>query len=204
MTTSAPIHAARHFSMRALLVGVASALYLIAVPATAHATSRSVVTHAGKPTGRASSICGKVSAATISSLIGYKVPAGVVSTYTIKPTAANYHITGTNTVCTYGAEATMASALKAVSLTYEVTSKPLTAAEMQKSLEAVTKIAKFKFIPYTGLGVPGYYFSITEDNITGQGMTGIQDGTHFFGASVESKTVSKSTLAALTKLAAKL
>jgi hypothetical protein len=95
----------------------------------------------------------------------------------------------------------MATILKAVSLTYEVISKPLTAAELQKSIEAVTKDAKFKFVPYSGLGVPGYYFSITEDNITGQGMTGIQNSTHFFGASVESKTVSKSTLSALAKLA---
>jgi hypothetical protein len=52
--------------------------------------------------------------------------------------------------------------------------------------------------------VPGYYFSLTEAGITGQGITGIADGTHFFSADVESKNVSKATIAALAKLAEQL
>ena len=200
MTTS--LRTARDRSLGAILVGVVGAVALTAFPTVTQAASRpGDPMSEGHPAPLKSSICAKVSAATISSIIGYKVPAGVESTFAVKPTAANFHVSGTNTVCTYGAETSMATILKAVSLTYEVISKPLTAAELQKSIEAVTKDAKFKFVPYSGLGVPGYYFSITEDNITGQGMTGIQNSTHFFGASVESKTVSKSTLSALAKLA---
>jgi hypothetical protein len=203
-------HGARRFSSRALLVGVAGALSLIVVPAVAQAATRSGITIAGRhadtgiPNALKSSICSKVSAASISAIIGYKVPAGTGTTFTIKPTKANYEISGTNTVCTYGAATSMAALLKDVSLSYEVISKPLTTAEMQNSIKEASKEAKFKFLPYSGQGVTGYYFSLTEAGITGQGITGVEDSTHFFGASVESKTVSKSSLAALAKLASKL
>jgi hypothetical protein len=145
-----------------------------------------------------------VSAASISAIIGYKVPAGTGTTFNIKPTKENYGISGTNTVCTYGAASSMAALLKDVSLSYEVISKPLTTAEMQKSIQEASKAAKITFSAYSGLGVPAYYFSLKEAGITGQGITGVEDSTHFFGASVESKTVSKSALAALAKLAEKL
>ena len=75
---------------------------------------------------------------------------------------------------------------------------PLTPSEMQQS------IAKFKFSTYSGLGVPAFYFSLTESGITGQGITGVLGSTTYFGASVESKNVSKATLGALAKLAEKL
>jgi hypothetical protein len=210
MATSFRIHRTRQLSSGALLVGVASALSLIAVPAVAQAATQSGITvagrHAGteKPTSLKSSICDKVSAASISSIIGYKVPAGTATTFDIKPTTANYEISGTNTVCTYGTASSMSALLKDVSLTYEVISKSLTTAEMQKSIKEASKEAKFTFTAYSGLGVPGYYFSFTEEGITGQGITGVENSTHYFGASVESKTVSKSALAALAKLAAKL
>jgi hypothetical protein len=98
----------------------------------------------------------------------------------------------------------MAAVLKDVSLSIEVISKPLTSAEMQQSIEKASKTAKIKFTTYSGLGVPGFYFSVTEEGITGQGITGIENGTHFFSADVENKNVSKSTIAALAKLAEKL
>jgi hypothetical protein len=199
MATSFQHPRTRRFSTRALSLGAAGALSLLVVPAVAQAAS------AGTPTALAkSSVCDKVSAASISALIGYKVPSGTGTTFDIKPTKANYEISGTNTVCTYGAATSMAALLKDVSLSYEVISKPLTTAEMQNSIKEASKEAKFTFLPYSGLGVPGYYFSLTEAGITGQGITGVENSTHYFGASVESKTVSKSTLAALAKLAAKL
>jgi len=206
MATSIRIHRMRQLSSRALLVGVASAFVLPAMAQAASPSGAIAARHAdaGKPTALASSICSKVSAATISSIIGYKVPAGTASTFDIKPTKANFGISGTNTVCTYGAETSMATILKAVSLMYEVLSKPITSAEMEQSLAQVTKDAKFKFVSYSGLGVPGFYFSLSESGITGQGIYGEQSSTRFFGVNVESKTVSKSTLAALAKLAAKL
>jgi hypothetical protein len=95
----------------------------------------------------------------------------------------------------------VAALLKDVTLSYEVISKPLTTSEMQQSIAKASKSVKFKFIAYSGLGVPGFYFKLTEASITGQGITGVVSGTHYFGASVENKNVSKSTLAALAKLA---
>jgi hypothetical protein len=140
----------------------------------------------------------------VSSLIGYKVPAGTPYTIKVKPTKENFEISGTDTSCTYGAETSMATILKAVTLSYETVSKPLTTAEMQESIAKASALAHFKFTPYNGLGVQAFYFSLTEDGITGQGITGVKDGTTFFGASVESKSVSQSTIAALAKLAENL
>jgi hypothetical protein len=145
-----------------------------------------------------------VSAAQVSSVVGYKVPAGIADTFAVKPTKANFEISGTDTSCTYGAETSMASLLKVVTLTYETISKPLTPAEMQESIAKTSAIAHFKFSTYSGLGVTAFYFSLTEDGITGQGITIVKNGTTFFGASVESKSVSKSTIAALAKLAGNL
>ena len=145
-----------------------------------------------------------MSAASVSSIVGWKVPRGTAGTYTVKPTKANYETSGTTTTCTYGAGLSMAAVTKMVTLSYEVISKPITLSEMQQSIAKVTKGAKFKFIAYSGLGVPGYYFILTEAGITGQGITGVVSGTHYFGANVETKNVSKSTLAALAKLAEKL
>jgi hypothetical protein len=98
----------------------------------------------------------------------------------------------------------MATIVKAVTLSYEVISKPLTTAEMQASIKKASSTAKFKFSAYSGLGVPAFYFSLTEAGITGQGITGVADGTHYFGADVETAKVPKSTIAALAKLAANL
>jgi hypothetical protein len=127
-----------------------------------------------------------------------------LDTLHIKASKVNYETSAVDTICTYGAETNMAGILKAVSLTFEVLSKPLTAAEIQASIAKASSFVKFKFIPYSGLGVPAYYFTLTEAGITGQGITGILSGTRYFGASVENKNISKSQLAALAKLAEKL
>ena len=200
----------RSLPSRTLLLGIAGALVLIAVPAVAQAASRSGVTIQGRNSvagdvkALTSSICDKVSAASVSSIVGFKVPAGTPNTYSIKPTKANYGISGTNITCTYGVGTTMAALVKVVILSYEVISKPLTTSEMQQSIKKASLTAKFKFSAYSGLGVPAFYFSLTESGITGQGITGVVSGTHYFGASVETKNVSMSKLAALAKLAEKL
>jgi hypothetical protein len=210
MGTTGPNCHGRRVSLRVGLASVAGVIALVAIPTISQGATRSGVAIAGrqsdtgKPTALKSSLCDKVSAASISSIVGYKVPAGTATTFNIKPTAANYEISGTNTICTYGTATSMSALLKDVSLSYEVISKSLTSAEMQQSIKKATKAAKFKFSAYSGLGVPGFYFSLSEDGITGQGITGVQSGTHFFGASVESKSVSKSELAALAKLAENL
>jgi hypothetical protein len=200
----------RPLPSRALILGFTVVAVLVSVPSLAQAVTRSGDTIQGRHSAavntkaKTSSICNKVSASTISSIIGYQVPAPIANTVSIKPSKANYEISGTDTTCTYGAETSMATLLKAVTLSYEVISKPITTSEMQESIKKVSASAKIKFTSYSGLGVPGYYFSLTEEGITGQGITGVDSGTHYFGASVENKKVSKSTLGALAKLAEKL
>jgi hypothetical protein len=204
-------HRTRLLPLRVLIVSTVGAVALVSIQTIAQAASESGIAvtgrHAdpGKPTSLASSICDKVSAASISSIIGYKVPAGTATVFKVKATKANFGISGTNTICTYGGASTMAALLKDVSLTYEVVSKPVTTSEIQKELQEASKgSVKYTFTTYSGLGVPGFYFSLTEAGITGQGISGVENGTHYFGASVESKSISKSALAALAKLAEKL
>jgi hypothetical protein len=195
----------RYLGARTFVVGLAttSALLVPTLAQAASPASTSVQVRHGS-VARTSSICNKVSAASVSSIIGYKVPAGVAMTVKIKPTKANFEESGSDTSCTYGAVTSLATLLKAVTLSYETIAKPLTPAEMQESIAKTSAIAKFKFSTYGGLDVPGFYFSLTEAGITGQGITGVKNGTTYFSASAESKTISKSTLAALAKLAENL
>jgi hypothetical protein len=201
----------RSLRSRALLLGIAGAACLFALPAVAQAaSSRPGVTPEGRQavarTARllSSSICSKVSAASVSALVGYSVPAATPFTQTLKATKQNFGISAVATTCTFGAQTSMAALLKDVTLSTEVTSKPLTTSEMQQEVtKASGATFKFKFTPYSGLGVPALYFSMTAAGVTAQGIEGVA-GTKIFGASVETKTLSKSKLAALAKLAEKL
>lgn len=179
----------------ALVIALVGASVLFASPITAQAASRAPHT---------SSVCGKVSAASVSAIVGYKVPAPTSYTIALKPTKVNYEVTGTDVICTYGAETSMATIVKAISLSVEVISKPLTEAEMQASIAKATKDAKFTFSAYSGLGVPAFYFKLAEAGITGQGLTVISNGTHYYGASVETAKITKSQLGSLAKLAEQL
>lgn len=185
----------RSLIVSALVATFAGASALVILPTAAQAASR--VPHT-------SSVCGKVSAASVSAIVGYKVPAPTAYTIPLKPTKVDYEVTGTDVICTYGAETSMATIVKAISLSVEVISKPLTEAEMQASIAKATKDAKFTFSAYSGLGVPAFYFKLSESGITGQGLTVIPNGTHYFGASVETSKITKSQLGSLAKLAEQL
>ncbi|MGC2168577.1 MAG: hypothetical protein WA580_05690 [Acidimicrobiales bacterium] len=185
----------RRYTAPALVVVLAGASVLVVSPSTAQAASR--VPHT-------SSICGKVSAASVSAIVGYKVPAPTSYTIALKPTKVDYEVTGSDVICTYGAETSMATIVKAISLSVEIISKPLTEAEMQASIAKATKDAKFTFSAYSGLGVPAFYFKLAEAGITGQGLTVIANGTHYYGASVETAKITKSQLGSLAKLAEQL
>jgi len=132
---------------RALLLGAAVALGLVAVPAVAQASSR---------TELVSSYCNKVSAASVSAIVGHSVPAGSLFTDKIKPTKSNHEISAVVWSCIYGAATSAAALAKDVVLSLEVTSKPLTGAEMQYSLSQAEKL-KMKFTPYSGLGMTAFY-----------------------------------------------
>lgn len=185
----------RSLRFRALLVGIVGVSGLVVAPAVAQAAARPL----------SSSICSKVSAASVSSIIGYKVPAGSAYTINIKPTAANFETSAVETTCTYGAQTSTAALLKDVTLSMEVLSKPLTTSEIQQSIAKASSASyKIKFTSYSGLGVPAFYFSLTAAGITGQGITVVPSGTRYFGGSVETKNLSMSKLASLAKLAEQL
>jgi hypothetical protein len=178
---------------RALLLGAAVALGLVAVPAVAQASSR---------TELVSSYCNQVSAASVSAIVGHSVPAGSLFTDKIKPTKANHEISAVVWSCTYGAATSVAALAKDVVLSLEVTSKPLTGAELQYSLSQAEKL-KMKFTPYSGLGMTAFYYTFTETGITLQGMVAIS-GTNNYSAGIYTKTPAVSKLAALVKVAEKL
>ena len=91
MSTVTRLHLARslHRSLLAptLVVALGSASVLLASPITAHAASR--VAHA-------SSVCDKVSAASVSAIVGYKVPAATEYTVPVKPSKTDYEVTGSD------------------------------------------------------------------------------------------------------------
>jgi hypothetical protein len=199
----------RSLRSRALLLGICVASGFVAAPAVAQATSRQAVTAQGSQlvarTARplSSSICSAVSAASVSALVGYSVPAATSTTTHIAATKQSYGISAVNTTCTFGAQASIAALTKDVSLTLEVTSRPFTASEMQQAFQKVANATlKIKVTPYSGLGVPGVHVTETSASITGEGIYGLA-GTRIFGATVF-KTLSVSKLATLAKLAEKL
>jgi hypothetical protein len=178
---------------RALLLGTVVALGLVAVPATAQASSRQEL---------ASSYCSKVSAASVSAIVGHSVPAGSFSTYKVKATKTNDEISGVVSSCTYGTVTSLAALAKDVILSLEVTSKPLTGAELQYALNQAEKL-KIKFTPYSGLGMTAFYYTFTEGGVPIQGMDAIA-GTKSYSAGIYTKTPAISKLAALVKLAEKI
>jgi hypothetical protein len=190
----------RHSRRRALLLGAVVAMSLVAVPAAAQASSRTG--SAPSHTKLASSYCSKVSAASVSTIVGHPVPAGSPSTEHLSPTKANHEISAVVLSCTYGAETNMAALTKDVFLSLEVTSKPLTGAELEYALSQAEKL-KIKLTPYSGLGTTAYYYTFTDAAITVQGMIAIS-GTNNYSAAIYTKTQATSELAALVKLAEKL
>jgi hypothetical protein len=178
---------------RALLLGTVVALGLVAVPATAQASSRQEL---------ASSYCNKVSAASVSAIVGHSVPAGSLSTYKVKATKTNDEISAVVWSCIYGTMTSLTALAKDVVLSLEVTSKPLTGAELQYSLSQAEKL-KMKFIPYSGLGMTAFYYTFTQGGIPVQGMVAIA-GTKSYSAGIYTKTPAISKLASLVRLAEKL
>jgi hypothetical protein len=189
-----PNRPAYHSSRRrALLLGTVVALGLVAVPAVAQASLRQAP---------ASSFCSKVSAASVSAIVGHSVPAGSFSTYKGKATKTNDEISSVVSSCSYGAVTSIALLAKVVVLSVDVTSRPLTGADLEYALSQAQKL-KIKFTPYSGLGMTAFYYTFTTGGIPIQGMDAIS-GTTSYSAGIYTKTPAMSTLAALVKLAEKL
>ena len=178
----------------AVFLSVAGAACAVAAPAVAQASSG--------PALSAAAICGKVSAGSVSRIVGFSVPAATALTNNLTPTKQNDEISAVVTSCTYGSQTNLATLNKTVGLSYEVTSRPLTTADLKEGLSQAQKL-NMKLVPYSGLDLPAFYFSFTNGGVTSQGISGLA-GTKEFGAFVYTKAVSKSELAALVRLAEKL
>lgn len=206
-----PIPMYRSNRMRlGIVLAVCGATVLFA-QASANATVRPSASHSSRSTTLSSSafsaaICKNVSAASVSAIVGYTVPAPTYYSIKVPATKKNFYISGVSASCTYGKETNTASILKAVTLDVEITSKPFTPAEVKEeisSVESTSKLFHFKIKAYSGLGTPAFYFSLSDAGYFGQGISSIS-GTTFFGASVSNKNISIGTVAALAKLAEKL
>lgn len=151
------------------------------------------------------SICGKVSAASVSAIVGYKVPSPTQDVVHLPADKDNYEISSVETSCTFGADKSLAEIAKSVTLDISVAAKPFTEAELLASTKKAEELSHdtFKLVSYSGLGVPGYYLTETDAGLHIQVLSGVV-GAHSFGAAVYSTTLSKSKLAALAKLAEKL
>ena len=189
-----------------LLLGVACLSVLVTVPLVAQAASRVRVTTEGRQvvarTARPlpSSICSKVSAASVSAIAGFAVPAATTTTRNLAATAANYGISAVVTTCTFGAQATVAELTKDVSLVFEVTSKPITTREIRQSLaKSASASLKITVTPYSGLGVSAVDVTTTGAGVRGEGITAVV-GTKVYSATVFT-SLSLSKLASLVKLA---
>ena len=190
-----------------LLLGLAGASVLAAVPLVAQAASRARVTTEGRqvvaltatPVSSAS-ICSKVSASAVSAIVGYSLPAATVGTVNIKATKQNNEISAVVTACTFGAETSLAALKKDVFLQIEVTSRALTSQDVQKALSTkALGTTHLNITQYGGLGVPGFYITFSESGTKTETMSGYA-GTHEFGATVYG-SLSQSKLASLAKLA---
>jgi hypothetical protein len=91
---------------------------------------------------------------------------------------------------------------KDVELTLEVTSRPITGAQVKAALFQARNL-KIKMTPYSGLGMTAYYFTFTEAGTTSQGIAAISH-TKIYSAGVFTKTPEMAKLAALVRLAERL
>jgi hypothetical protein len=186
--------ARRHFRSFGLLLAITATTVLTAASGVAQAASG--------PGPSAAATCHKASAASVSAIVGFSVPAAAASTDDLKPTKENYEISAVVTSCVYGSETSIAALAKTVGLVYEVTSRPLTEAELKNGLVQGQKL-DINAVPYSGLGLPALYYTFTTGGVFTQGITGVS-GKNEYGAFVYSKAVPKTKLAALVRLAEKL
>lgn len=178
---------------------------LLGASAVATLFCATATTQAANTATASASICGAVSAASVSKIVGYTVPSPTQNVVRIPADKNDYETSSVDTSCTYGSEKSLAAISKAVTLDIAVAAKPYTEAEILASTKKAEEISHnaFKLVSYSGLGVPAYYLTETAAGLHIQVLSGVV-GTHSFGAAVDSATLSISKLAELAKLAQKL
>jgi hypothetical protein len=202
-----PHRSGRSAALLVGVVGIVVALGLLVVPQVAEAASPSSATtdHVQVATSpaslKSSSLCGKVSAAAVSAIVGYPTPAQALGSATthVPATKQSHGISGVETDCVYG------KGTKSVILGYFVTSKPLTLSllesETKSSLSGTG--AKVKFTSYPGLGAQG--FLVTQGGTGGfEEIGGLTGNKAFIATTTFKGAVSLSKLASLARLAKKL
>jgi hypothetical protein len=187
--------APRFFGPRALLFAGTVALGLVAVPSVAQAS-------AFQPASPLPSPCSQISAVLVGRFVHHSVPAGTYYANSVKATKQNDEIAASVKSCIFGSQTSLKALAKDVILSYEVTSKPLTGSELQHALTQAEAL-KFKFTPYSGLGMTAYYYTFTVGGTPVQGMAAI-DGTKIYSAGIYVKAPAAHELAALVQLAEKL
>jgi hypothetical protein len=151
----------------------------------------------------ATATCDKVSASSVSSVVGHKVPdpKGLTVTSIFD---AKLNVSATATLCSYGVVgASMSSLKKVVLLDYETLSSAIPLAEIEKDENSTTtKLGRdVKFHSYGGLGVTGVEVSYLSGATPVTTVVGIS-GTKLAAASLYG-TKDVSEVAALAKLAVK-
>ena len=152
----------------------------------------------------ATKLCGKVSASSVSSIIGYTVPTAVGTTVSEPASKKNDDIAFSALNCAFGAETSIADIKKSVSVSVETLSRSLTPAELEKLVQKLHTIpgVKIKIVPYPSLGNEAYLTTFSEGGITIASLA-VGSGTKVFGATVQSASLT-SKLPSLVKLAQQL
>jgi hypothetical protein len=183
-------------------------VFLGCVPSDAHAASRSSVVNQrhekSSPTPKSLTVCNRVSAISVSSIVGRGLPFYATGSFDSTDVVAG--VSEVTVLCEYGS----GQPLDVFALQHETNSKPSSfVGQTRESLKREFPHSKFTFALYPGFGhgVTGTYITTTTDDVVWQSLSGYEGGLVSFGASVHSKTtapVSVTKLAALAKLAQKL
>jgi hypothetical protein len=178
-------------------ISALAAVVVCAGTCAAAATARTAHTSA------ATQECSKVSASSVSAIVGYKVPAATGMADKEKASKQNFGIAFQTVDCTFGAETSLAAIKKSVSLSIETLSRSLTASELKKLVSVQEQhVTGLKIVPYPGLGGASFYMTASTGGIHIESLaTG--SGTKLYSATVENN-LSKSKLVSLIKLAQNL
>jgi len=153
---------------------------------------------------KATQLCGNVSASSVSSIIGYKVPAGVGTTVSHKATKQNDDVAFSVLNCTFGSDTSIASIKKSVSVSIETLSRSLSSTELEQLVKKEQDIPglHFKIVRYPSLGSEAYLTTFSEQGLNVESIA-MESGTKVFGGTVDTSTpISK--VVSLVKLAQKL
>jgi hypothetical protein len=153
---------------------------------------------------QATKLCAKVSAASVSSIIGYQVPAAVGTTLNEPASKKNDEIAFSVVNCVFGSDTSIASIKKSVNVSFETLSRSLTPAELKKLVQKENSLTgvDLKIVPYPGLGSEAYLTTFSEAGLSVESLA-VGSGKEVFGATVDTSTPT-SKLVSLEKLAEKL